>query len=261
MDVHRIIFFTFLLLAQVTGFAQDNILKRKINYNASNQKLESALLGIANVGDFSFSYNPATIPGDSLVDLNISNSTVKDVLDIIFQKTIVYKVSGNHLILLKEKPNKVREDITYSVSGYVYDAQSGKQLPNTTVYEVYTLSSTVTDENGYYSFSISKKFDEFGLAYSKRDFVDTLVLVQPLDHQLNITLRQKWTQAKLDARDPVFETSVKPVDNIPIVQKFVPEGREIASVSCECHGFLLVQIKFSLSDNRKCKVRAKWKFE
>lgn len=229
MAAHKLIFFALLFLIPFKGFPQDNILKRKINYSATNQKLESVLLGIANVGDFSFSYNPATIPGDSLLDLNVENSTVKEVLDIVFRGDIVYKVSANHLILLQDKPNKAKENVTYSVSGYVYDAESGERLSSATIYEVYTLSSTITDEKGYYNFTVSKKFDEFGLAFSKRDFVDTLILVKPADHQIDIQLRQKWTQAELDLRKPVLEASVKPLDNISIVQKFVPKEQFIRS--------------------------------
>jgi len=187
------------------------------------------LLGIANVGDFNFSYNPAIIAGDSLIDLNIENSTVKDVLDLIFQKSITYKVSANHLILLKNKPKKVKEQIEYSVSGYVFAAGTGKVLSSTTIYEVYTLESTITDENGYFNMNVTKKFDEFGLAFSKRDFVDTLILVRPADHQFEIALREKWVEEDLSVREPTLESSVKPISNISIVQKFVPQDQLIRS--------------------------------
>ncbi len=218
-------FFYLLLYLPLTVYSQENILKRRINYVAENQRLENTLLGIANVGDFSFSYNPQSIPGDSIVSLHISNSTVREVMDVIFQGNINYKVSGNHLILLKSKPARSRENVTYSVSGYVYDARTGDRLSSTTIYEVYTLASTISDEQGHYTLSVSKKFDEFGLAYSKREFVDTLILVQPADHEINIRLRQKWTQAELATKAPDLVTSVKPLENISIVQKFVPEDQ------------------------------------
>lgn len=229
MAVSKHLLFYVLIFYPFTGFSQDNILKRKINYQAENQRLESVLLGIANVGDFSFSYNPKIIPGDSLVNLKIEESSVKEVMDVIFLGNIAYKVSGNHLILLRNKPTKLKEKLNYSVSGIVYDANSGQRLVSTTIYEVYTLASTITDEQGYYELNLTKKYDEFGLAFSKRDFVDTLVLVQPADHNIDIQLRQKWSQQELAAKQPDLRTSVKPLENISAVQKFVPKDQYVRS--------------------------------
>jgi hypothetical protein len=242
MAAHKLILFCLLFVFPFPGISQDNILKRKISYSSRDQRLESALLGIANVGDFSFSYNPGIIPGDSLLDLNVSNSTVKDVLDIIFKEEITYKVSGNHLILLRDRPVKSKENIEYSVSGYVYNATTGERLASTTVYEVYTLSSTITNEHGYYSFAVSKKFDEFGLAFTKRDFVDTLILVNPEVHHIDISLRQKWTQAELSSKQPLLESSVKPLENISIVQRFVPREQLIRSDNIDVIEHRLAQI-------------------
>ena len=229
MVVNKHLFFYLLILIPLIGYSQENILKRKINYAANNQRLESVLLGIANVGDFSFSYNPQIIAGDSLVNLNIENSTVKEVMDIIFMGNIVYKVSGNHLILLKDKLEKSTEKINFSISGYVSDANTGQRLVSTTIYDVYTLASTITDEQGYYTLNLTKKYEEFGLAFSKRDFVDTLILVQPADYNLNIELRQKWSEEELAIKQPDLQTSVKPLESISMVQKFVPKDQYVRS--------------------------------
>ena len=233
MAVGKQLFFFILLLLPYCGFSQGDILTRKISFEAENQRLESVLLGIANVGDFSFSYNPEIIPGDSAVDLHVSNSSVKEVLDVVFDKNIIYKVSGNHLILLKEKPEKIKENIKYAVSGFVYDANTGEKLVSATIYEVYTLASTITDEQGYYTLNLTKKYQEFGLSISKKTFLDTLVIVQPKDQNIDIQLRQKWTQEELAIKEPNLETSVKPLDNISIVQKFVPNDQFVRSVNID----------------------------
>ncbi len=209
------------------GFSQENILKRKVNFQVENLALERVLLGLANVGDFSFSYNPQIILGDSLISMNVSDANVSDVLDRIFHGNIIYKVSGNHLILLKDKPEKVNENVKYSVSGYVYDAKTGIRLSSTTIYDVYTLTSTLTDDDGFYQLNLTSKYEEFGLAYIKTEFVDTLVMVQSADRKIDIRLRPKWTQAELAVKEPEFQSSVKPLDNISIVQKFVPNDQFI----------------------------------
>ena len=76
MAVNKSLLFYLLIFIPFIAFSQENILKRKINYQAENLLLESVLLGIANVGDFSFSYNPQIIPGDSSISINIERSTV-----------------------------------------------------------------------------------------------------------------------------------------------------------------------------------------
>ncbi|MCG8306868.1 MAG: STN domain-containing protein [Cytophagales bacterium] len=231
----------FILLPYLV-FSQDNILKRKVSYQAENLHLESVLLGIANVGNFNFSYNPQIIPGDSSVSIKIEETTVKRVMDILFGGKIVYKVSGNHLILLREKPARSHEKFNYSVSGFVYNAATGDKLTSTTIYEVYTLASTITDDRGYYNLKLTKKYDEFGLAFSKRDFVDTLILVRPADLNLDIRLRQKWTQEELDVKQPDLQSSVKPLENISIVQRFVPRDQYVRSDNIEVIEYRPAQI-------------------
>ena len=225
--VNKQLLFYLLLFLPFIGYSQENILKRKVNYQAENQPLEYVLLGIANVGDFSFSYNPQIIKGDSLVTLKVQNSSVREIMDVLFSGNIAYKVSGNHLILLGSKPVKAKEKVNYSISGYVTDARTGQRLVSTTIYDVYTLASTITDQQGYYELELTTKFDEFGLAFSKRDFVDTLVLVQPSDRTIDIRLRQKWSDEELESMPPQFETSVKPLADISLVQKIVPKDQYV----------------------------------
>ena len=244
MVVHKHIFFYLFLLLPLSGYSQDNILKRTISYQVQDLPLESALLGIANVGDFSFSYNPQIISGDSAVNLNVSNSTVKDVMDVIFRGRIVYKVSGNHLILLEDKPIKTKENIKYAVSGYVYDAATGNRLPSTTIYEVYTLASAISDEQGYFTLEVTQKFDEFGLAFSKREFVDTLVLVQPANYTIDIGLRQKWSQEELTSKSPDLSASVKPLEHISFVNTFVSRDQYLRADNIDVIEHRTAQISF-----------------
>ena len=242
MVVNKTLLFYLFIAITINSHAQENILKRKINFSAEDQRLESVLLGIANVGDFSFSYNPRIIPGDSLINLTVENSSVKDVMDVIFMGKITYKVSGNHLILLKDKPEKAKEKINYAVSGYVYDAGTGKRLASTTIYEVYTLASTITDEQGHYLLNLTKKYEEFGLTFSKRDFVDTLIMVQPANQHIDISLRQKWTQEELELKRPSLETNVKPLQHISMVNKFVPKDQYVRADNIDIIEYRTAQI-------------------
>ena len=101
MVVKKISLVIFFLLVVHFTFGQKSVLKRTINYSASNERLEDVLLDIANAGEFSFSYNPDLIPIDSLMSLTVENYSIKEVLQVILGNELELKISGNHLVILK----------------------------------------------------------------------------------------------------------------------------------------------------------------
>ena len=86
------------LLLAVSSFAQ-NILDRRVSFNASRQRLDDVLSIISNNAGFSFSYNSNILKRDSLVSLSVSNKTVRQVLNQLFAGGYEYKESGNYIIL------------------------------------------------------------------------------------------------------------------------------------------------------------------
>src|SRR5688572_1525023 len=184
-----------LLLLVVGSFAQ-SILDRRVSFNANRQRLDDVLSIISNNAGFSFSYNSNIVKRDSLVSLSVSNKTVRQVLNQLFNGNYEYKESGNYIILRRvslqlttvTKTTATKEK-TYTISGYVVNSETGERLGDVSIYETGHLTSTLTDANGNFSIKLKGKYKTTSLAVSKDAFEDTMVNIpQKFDLQLVIAI-------------------------------------------------------------------------
>lgn len=184
-----------LLLLGVSSFAQ-NILDRQVSFNANRQRLDDVLSIISNNAGFSFSYNSNIVKRDSLVSLSVSNKTVRQVLNQLFNGNYEYKESGNYIILRRislqlttvTKTTAAKEK-SYTISGYVVNSETGERLSDVSIYETGHLTSTLTDANGNFSIKLKGKYKTSSLAVSKDAFEDTMVNIpQKFDLQLVIAI-------------------------------------------------------------------------
>lgn len=84
----------------------------------------------------------------------------------------------------------VTEDKIYSVSGYVYDEESGAGIREASVYEKTILASALTNTEGYFKIKLKSSKTSFAeLTVSKEFYEDTTVRIQPhFNQQLSITM-------------------------------------------------------------------------
>src|SRR6516164_4938262 len=136
--------------------AQD-LLSKNISLEVNRQRLDDVLEILSNKGDFYFSYNSKIVNKDSLVTLSVRNKTLKEILNLLFNNTYEFKQSGNYVIIRKAPirmtmitKKAVEEEKTYSVSGYVFDEQSGVAVNEASVYEKRQLVSALTNGDGYF---------------------------------------------------------------------------------------------------------------
>src|SRR6186713_1564299 len=129
------------------------ILQKNISLDVNNQRLDNVLEILSNKGDFYFSYNSSIIKKDSLVSFRASNKTVKEILSSLFNTTYEFKESGNYIIIRKAPirmtlvtQKGVTTERIYSVSGYVYDEQSGAAINEASIYEKTILASAMSNE-------------------------------------------------------------------------------------------------------------------
>ena len=87
-----------LAVCATTGFSQ-HILDKRVSFDAREQRLDDVLAIISNQAGFSFSYNSSIVKRDSIVSLSVSNRTVRQVLNQLFNGLYEYKESGNYIIL------------------------------------------------------------------------------------------------------------------------------------------------------------------
>ena len=131
------------------GYSQNS----NLNLKLKNLTLKAVLAEIENQTDYSFLYKADMIDHDQLVDVDVSNASVSQILDILAQKAgFSYKIMDNSIIVLTsaaERPGQAQQQ-QIRVTGKVADS-SGSLIPGVTVAVKNTTQGTITDANGSYS--------------------------------------------------------------------------------------------------------------
>jgi len=194
ITVFTLVIFSLFINAATYGQA---ILQKNISLDINNQRLDNVLEILSNKGDFYFSYNSSIIKKDSLVSFRASNKTVKEILSILFNTTYEFKESGNYIIIRKAPirmtlvtQKGVTEEKIYSVSGFVYDEQSGVAINEASIYEKTILASAMTNTEGFFKIKLkSSKTSTAELTVSKEYYEDTTIKIQPrYNQEVSITM-------------------------------------------------------------------------
>ncbi len=178
----RYILAIFCLLFSLAIMGQTNVplLERNISVSLLNQPLSVVLDKISAQSGITFSYSPTLVNSNKIVTVKASNKSVREVLALVLDDNIAYKASGKYVILSKaETPGK-----KVTVSGYVYDKNTGKKVPNTSVYDEKSMTSAVTNQYGYYELEVPRKEPTVKLNVKKNEFSDTTVSLTPIKNQL-----------------------------------------------------------------------------
>jgi hypothetical protein len=223
---HLTIILLSLLISQPAHLlmAQTNHLEKKISINFNQVKLKNALPKIGEAGGFQFSYNSEIIPGDSLVNIHAKDQPVKTILKNLVGPDIRFKVIGNHVILLSDVPLKSEKSIDhnqeYTITGYIYDAQTGEIISSASIYEVDGMFVSATDAKGFYSITVPGDQDSQVLSYSKIGYADTLIIVKPkVQPSLNISLIPK---ARILTENQLSGLPVSKINDRTLVKALVP---------------------------------------
>lgn len=211
------------------GHAQSPILKREVTLSMENVSTEKVLITLANEANFNFSYNSRIVNVDSLISIQVTASTVKDVLDEILPDEIRYQVTQDHLILMKEIPRdeKEKRNIEYTITGFIYDAETGQALGNVSVFDPDGLEVALTDSAGFYRMVLSSRYEQFNLFYSKKNFYDTLIIIQPSDQSVNVNMSRQYPDYDVTPMERIYLRPYSPVEEVGIVRTFVPEQQRL----------------------------------
>ena len=184
----KVLSFFLLLLISSLGWGQDRLLEKKLTLSLQDETLESSLKKISAAGGFVFSYNPVIMDGKKRITHNFVNRSLRDILDTIFNGTIDYKTRGKYIILTAAPQSTVKHEPAI-VTGYIVDEATGERLKDVSVYDPITLSSTITDSQGYFEIKIDKPAPEIILSVNRQYYTDTIVAVQSRGRLMNIPLK------------------------------------------------------------------------
>lgn len=139
-----------------------------------------------------FSYNPSYLPTDSIIREEAVSDKLSNILGYVFPENILYKESGNYVILKRKKVLQPKKTVAtaqapkekkYVITGRVVNSLTGEVISEAVVYDHDRLTSTITDQEGYYSLTVSANNDFIPLSISKNSFVDTLIIVEPYESE------------------------------------------------------------------------------
>ncbi|MEY4539867.1 MAG: hypothetical protein RLZZ306_1624 [Bacteroidota bacterium] len=150
------------------SFSQTPLLERPITLSVNNEKISVVLDNISRQGNFSFSYNSAIFDVNNRGDITVVNKPVREVLNLIFKGIITYKVRGNYIILQKNIQKESPKTII--LSGYIIDTQTDKPLSKATVYDPKSLSSTISNQYGFYRIKLTVSNLPIKLMITKADY-------------------------------------------------------------------------------------------
>ncbi len=237
-----------LLFTHLNGFTQNSIIQRKINIDIENKSVEEVLDVISKKGRLYFSYNSAIINKSRIVtSLKEKNISVNDAISLLFDDKIEPIGAGKYVILRpksfeveKKESDEIKsteQRTRYIITGYVINSETGERIPNATVYQIGKTNSVLTNKDGRYSITVStKKEDNLGLAYSCKNFDDTVVIVQPANHSINMRLVPK--------ERPPEQIATKGLEVLAEEPDSVVKLEELALVK-----FVVKKQQFSLSKN------------
>lgn len=230
----------FIILTTLFASGQ-SLFSRNVTINISQARLADVLEIISNQGNFYFSYSSGIIKKDSIISLNVNNKPVREVLSLLFNPSFEFRETGNYIIIRKAPirltmvtKKTETDDKLYSVSGFIYDEQTGYAVHEASIYEKKQLASALSNDNGYFKIRLkSSKASHVELTVSKEFYTDTTVVIEPRHNQeLTITLipvELEYT-VTITPQDYLIPDSLKPNINIDISKPILTVQRDSIKV-------------------------------
>ncbi|MBL6445440.1 hypothetical protein JMN32_03925 [Fulvivirga sp. 29W222] len=203
---------------------RENVLQRKVSITTEHISLSESLAILSSEAGFTFSYDASILSADRKVSIHAERQSLRKVLDDILPEDVEYRMSGSHLILLRKvaKPSGNRKT-GYQVTGKVYQASNNTPLKDVVVYEVGSLASAVTDENGFFLIVVPTGFEQLGLSFSRKNIRDTVILIPSSDQNIDITLRISESARQVMGITALPIGQSQPVESLQFVQRLVSD--------------------------------------
>lgn len=162
------------------------ILNKTVSINVRQQPIAIVLKSMSEQGKFYFSYNSNIIAGDSLVTLNASKKSVKQILDQLFKTNYQYREKGDYLIILPAAKEK-----SFYIDGHIIDHETNAPVDYASIYSRALLVSALSEDDGHFRLRIKDTSLPITLTVSKVGYGDTTVVVEQEQGSLQIYIAQK----------------------------------------------------------------------
>ncbi|MEP0367919.1 MAG: hypothetical protein ABJN36_18885 [Cyclobacteriaceae bacterium] len=184
-----IIIYLFALCVVVSAFSQTNT-QQKLTIEIQDKYIHEALLQVEAETNWKFSFNPQALPKRK-INKTYEHESIGHILNDLLGEGYEYKIRGSYLIIQNRRPKQTKSEEQLNISGKIVDAKTGEELENASVYEVNTLTASLSKPDGSYQIEVPNVERITWLAITKENYQDTLVRLKDLvDSNLNLQLRQ-----------------------------------------------------------------------
>ena len=162
-----ILFILLFLFYSYKGYAQEDILDKKISIELDNNSLKEALVMIGKKGEIAFAYN--NLPDlEKRVKKKYDNLSVSFILNDLFEGTsLKFRIIAGKVTIYStgERNPKAPEKETKTISGYIYDEASGEFLIGAVVYDKTSSKGAVSNTYGFYSLTLTDNAADLEISY------------------------------------------------------------------------------------------------
>ena len=156
------------------------LLEHEVTIAFTNEKLEVALAKLAKQEKFIFSYNPAILNLNTVIQSSYERKTLREVLNALVGASIQIKEKGNYIILTKNNSTQRSKSggiAPLIISGYVLNSYTNEKISEVSIYDKKSLTAAVTNPYGYFKLIIEKPEAENFISINKRSFRDSVIAI------------------------------------------------------------------------------------
>jgi len=201
-----LLLFVFLLFLKVALGQEENnsALDRKINIEARNETIASVLDKISSQTQIYFSYDPKLLEADKKIDAFLTDKTIREILDILFESKFVYNIFDNQIVitkpdaeLTKEEADSLEQKIRIiHFRGKIIDRESKEVLPYTSISVFKRNIGIISNIDGEFDLKIPEAmledtlviscmgYKQYRLPITKIDEEPAIIFLQPTSIQL-----------------------------------------------------------------------------
>ena len=149
--MQRILIILFTIMVSLNGLSQTNPLDKVISVTFDDITIKEALNILKNRAGVSFAYNDNLKELDKKITKRFNDKKITEILDALLKTNdLGYRRVGNNITIYKTTGRKFK----ITVSGYIFDAETGEALIQCNVYDKKSMTGVVTNNFGYFSLSL-----------------------------------------------------------------------------------------------------------
>lgn len=142
-------------------YSQNNISERILSFNKNKYSLVDFFEQITKQTNIEFSYT-SDLEHERIVKLPALKGSIKYFLDKIINKQAFNISYTNDKVFIVGIPMQNRE---FTISGFVYDADTGESLINASIYETQNYDGTLSNNYGFYSLKLKSRLIKLRVSY------------------------------------------------------------------------------------------------